>query len=212
MRPDLRLLSLLWQKLAAAPLKLCRCSVTVAAVILHALGVGAKIMERFRMFRRAGGNFYTRDKVTGRSESFGTSDRTQAKQLLAARNQAAAQPQLNRTMAKAFLSAKSSDLLTRTWADVMEHYSITGVESTRKSKATAFRSRPSLICAGFRYWIRKRNIAGRPRTRAGRKLGASLPPPPAQLRVASRLAANACHGRCGTAGSAEKEVYGHHRG
>jgi hypothetical protein len=143
MRPDLRLLSLLWQNSAAAPPKLCQRSVTVAAVILHALGVGAKIMqERFRMFRRAGGNFYAKDKITGRSESLGTSDRTQAKQLLAARNQAAAQPQLNRTMAKAYLSAKSPDLLTRTWADVMAHYSVTGVESTRKRKATAFRSRP----------------------------------------------------------------------
>ena len=52
------------------------------------------MQERFRMFRRAGGNFYARDKITGRSESLGTSDRTQARQLLAARNQAAAQPQL----------------------------------------------------------------------------------------------------------------------
>jgi len=105
--------------------------------------VGDTIMqERFRMFCRAGGNFYTRDKITGRSESLGTADRTVAKQLLAARNQASAQPQLNRTMAKAYLSAKSPDLLTRTWADVMEHYSITGVESTRKRKVTAFRSRP----------------------------------------------------------------------
>ncbi|MEI9998556.1 MAG: hypothetical protein WDO13_05010 [Verrucomicrobiota bacterium] len=45
-------------------------------------------------------------------------------------------------MAKAYLSAKSFDLLMRTWADVMEHYSVTGVESTRKRKATAFRSHP----------------------------------------------------------------------
>ena len=103
MRPDLRLLSLLWQKLAAAPPKLYQRSVTVVAVILHALGVGAKIMqERFRMFRRAGRNFYARDKVTGRSESLGTSDQSTAVQLLAARNQAVAQPQLNRTMAKAY--------------------------------------------------------------------------------------------------------------
>jgi integrase len=130
-------------EIGSALLKLCQSSRTVAAVILHALGIGAKIMqERFRMFRRSGGNFYTRDKITGRSESLGTSDRTQARQLLAARNQAAAQPQLNRTMAKAYLSAKSPDLLTRTWANVMEHYSVTGVESTRKRKATAFRSRP----------------------------------------------------------------------
>src|SRR6202789_128417 len=105
--------------------------------------VGDTIMqERFRMFCRAGGNFYTRDKITGRSESLGTDNRNVAKQLLAARNQAAAQPQLNRTMAKAYLSAKSPDLLTRTWADVMEHYSATGFKSTRKRKATAFRSRP----------------------------------------------------------------------
>jgi hypothetical protein len=112
--------------------------------------VGDTIMqERFRMFCRAGGNFYTRDKITARSESLGTADRATAKQLLAARNQAAAQPQLNRTMAKAYLSAKSPDLLTRTWADVMEHYSVTGVESTRKRKATAFRSRPFILLRGI---------------------------------------------------------------
>jgi integrase len=107
------------------------------------------MQERYRMFRRAGGNFYARDKITGRSESLGTCDRTQARQLLAARNQAAAQPQLNRTMAKAYLTAKSPDLLTRTWADVMEHYSVTGVESTRKRKATAFRSRPFAHLSGI---------------------------------------------------------------
>src|SRR5476651_33178 len=100
------------------------------------------MQERYRMFRRSGGNFYTRDKITGQSESLGTSGRSQAKQLLAARNQAVSQPQLNRTMAKAYLSAKSPDLLTRTWADVMEHYSVSGVESTRARKAVAFRSRP----------------------------------------------------------------------
>jgi integrase len=100
------------------------------------------MQERFRMFCRAGGNFYARDRVTGRSESLGTADRITARQLLAARNQAVSQPQLNRTMAKAYLSAKSPDLLTRTWAEVMEHYSASGVESTRKRKAVAFRSRP----------------------------------------------------------------------
>ena len=100
------------------------------------------MQERYRMFCRSGGNFYTRDKITGQSESLGTADRTVARQLLAARNQAVAQPQLNRTMAKAFLSAKSPDLLTRTWADVMEHYSVSGVQSTQDRKAVAFRSRP----------------------------------------------------------------------
>ena len=103
------------------------------------------MQERYRMFRRAGGNFYSRDRITRQSESLGTSDRATAIQLLAARNQAVAQPQLNRTMAKAYLSAKSPDLLTRTWADVMEHYTVSGVASTQDRKARAFRSRPFAV-------------------------------------------------------------------
>ena len=102
----------------------------------------ATMQERFRMFRRAGGNFYARDKVTGQSESLETADRAVARQLLAARNQAVAQPQLNRSMARAYLSAKSPELITRTWADVMEHYVKSGGESTRDRKERAFRSRP----------------------------------------------------------------------
>jgi integrase len=101
------------------------------------------------MFRRAGGNYYSRDKVTRQSESLGTADRCTAIQLLAARNQAVAQPQLNRTMAKAYLSAKSPDLLTRTWADVMEHYTVSGVQSTQDRKARAFRSRPFATFRGI---------------------------------------------------------------
>ncbi len=100
------------------------------------------MQERYRMFRRDGGNYYIRDKVTGRSESLETADRITAKQLLAARNQSVAQPQLNRSMARAYLSATSPELLTRTWADVMEHYIRSGVESTRDRKNRAFRSRP----------------------------------------------------------------------
>jgi hypothetical protein len=75
------------------------------------------MQERYRMFRRAGGNFYARDKVTRKSKRLETAERVAAKQVLAAKNQAVAQPQLNRTRAKAYLSAKSPDLLTRTWAD-----------------------------------------------------------------------------------------------
>ena len=80
------------------------------------------------MFRRAGGNFYSRDKITGQSESLGTSERSQAKQLLAARNQAAAQPQLNRTMAIYRNRSLSQEYLIRTlnpiirgWANYHRH-------------------------------------------------------------------------------------------
>ena len=113
------------------------------------------------MFRRAGGNFYARDKITGRSESLGTSDRTQAKQLLAARNQAAAQPQLNRTMAKAYLSAKSPDLLTRTWADVMEHTSAPWASGRRGGTALLVAAvLPRSCCCGLRCWYGGRPFAG----------------------------------------------------
>jgi len=98
--------------------------------------------DRYRMFRRDGGTFYARDKVTGKSESLKTKDKVAARQLLVAMNQAVAQPQLNRSLAKAYLSAKSPELLTRTWADVMQHYVMTGVESTRDRKERVFRSRP----------------------------------------------------------------------
>lgn len=100
------------------------------------------MQERYRIFRRAGGNYYSRDKVTGQSESLKTTNRAAARQILAARNQSVAQPLLNRSMAKAYLSAKSPELLTRTWADVMAHYVKSGVESTRNRKDRAFRSRP----------------------------------------------------------------------
>jgi hypothetical protein len=103
------------------------------------------MQERYRMFHRAGGNYYTRDKVTGQSETLGTSDPATARQLLAARNQAAAQPQLNRTMAKAYLAAKSPDLITRTWNNVVTHYTASGVESTRDRKERAFRSKPFAV-------------------------------------------------------------------
>jgi integrase len=97
------------------------------------------------MFRRDGGNFYARDKITGKIESLETSDRASARQILTAKNQAVAQPQLNRTLAKAYLSAKSPELLTRTWTDVIEHYINSGLESTRDRKDRAFRSRPFAI-------------------------------------------------------------------
>jgi hypothetical protein len=97
------------------------------------------------MYRRGRGMFYAKDRITGKAESLGTADRVHAQQLLAAKNQAAVQPQLNRAMARTYLMAKSPELVTRTWTEVMEHYTASGVESTRRRKNTAFRSQPFLI-------------------------------------------------------------------
>jgi integrase len=67
-----------------------------------------------------------------------------------AKNQAAEQPMLNKGMAKVYLSAASPEFASRTWADVMEHYIKTGVESTRDRKERVFRSRPFAVLRGLK--------------------------------------------------------------
>ena len=62
------------------------------------------MQHRYRMYRRGRGSFYVKDRVTGKAESLGTADRAQAQHLLAARNQAVIHPQLNRAMARTYLS------------------------------------------------------------------------------------------------------------
>jgi hypothetical protein len=92
--------------------------------------------------------FYAKDRITGKAESLGTADRVHAQQLLAAKNQAAIQPQLNRAMARTYLLAKSPELVTRTWAEVMEHYTASGVESYPSERLRRMR----LSCTSFSAW------------------------------------------------------------
>ena len=76
--------------------------------------------ERYRMYQRNGGSFYAKDRKTGRTESLATFDQREAARLLAAKNQATEQPCLNVAMAKVYLSAKSPELLTRTWGELIQ--------------------------------------------------------------------------------------------
>jgi integrase len=75
--------------------------------------------QRFRLYRR-NGTYYAHESDTGKQASLWTKDKTEAMGLLAARNQAVAQPILNVAMAKVYLSAKSPELLTRTWGELIE--------------------------------------------------------------------------------------------
>jgi integrase len=75
--------------------------------------------QRFRLYRR-NGTYYIQENDTGRQTSLLTKDRTEAAGIVAAKNQAAAQPILNVAMAKVYLSAKSPELLTRTWGELIE--------------------------------------------------------------------------------------------
>ena len=100
------------------------------------------MQDRYWLYQRENGVFYLQDKITGKQQSTRTKDDSAAKRLLAGKNQSVEQPMLNRSMAKAYLSAKSPELMERTWENVMEHYARSGVEATRDRKERAFRSQP----------------------------------------------------------------------
>jgi integrase len=76
--------------------------------------------QRFRLFRRSNGTYYAHENETGKQTSLVTKNRGEAVGLLAAKNQAVAQPILNVAMAKVYLSAKSPELLTRTWGELIQ--------------------------------------------------------------------------------------------
>jgi integrase len=100
------------------------------------------MQDRYWLYQRENGVFYLQDKITGRQQSTRTKDDSAAKRLLAGKNQSVEQPMLNRSMAKAYLSAKSPELMERTWENVMDNYARSGVEATRERKERAFRSQP----------------------------------------------------------------------
>lgn len=77
--------------------------------------------QRFILYRRkVGGMFYIEDTETRKQESLGTKDRTEAKSLLNARNEAVRQPQLNLHIAKAYLAGTDSGVSTRTWQNALD--------------------------------------------------------------------------------------------
>lgn len=77
------------------------------------------MQDRYWMFQRKG-VFYVQDKLSGVQKSLKTRDAAAAKRMVAGKNQATEQPQMNLAMAKVYLSCKSDEMLARTWDDVMK--------------------------------------------------------------------------------------------
>jgi len=71
------------------------------------------------MFRR-GAVYWVQDNITGRQESLHTKDRTEAKRLLHAKNEAHRQPIINMQIARAYLLVGDPQAAKRTWQWVME--------------------------------------------------------------------------------------------
>jgi len=95
--------------------------------------------NRYRLYRRRrGGCYYAHDGVTGKQESLKTRNRPAAQRLLAAKNAAVEQPQLNLALARAYLTAHDPKMLTRRWQEVMDFYASRGRDSTRDRSTRAF--------------------------------------------------------------------------
>jgi hypothetical protein len=78
------------------------------------------MQERYRIYQRGGKNFYAKDTKTGRTFSLNTSDVSEAKRLIMAKNQSTEQPCLNVAMARVYLSAQSPEFTKRTWGQLIE--------------------------------------------------------------------------------------------
>jgi len=98
--------------------------------------------NRYRVYVRENGIYDIEDVVTKQQESLHTRDKKKALALLVARNQAVAQPALNVTMAKAYLSGRSPELSTRNWNDVFEEMTLGYDGSTKKRFASFIKSAP----------------------------------------------------------------------
>jgi integrase len=96
--------------------------------------------QRFRLYRRSnGGRFYLHDNVTGKQESLGTTDRTEATRLLHARNEASRQPLINVQIARAYLAANDAQVGTRNWQTAMNEITKTKQGTTHEFYVRAFK-------------------------------------------------------------------------
>ena len=103
--------------------------------------------NRYRLTYRShrGGMFYCVDKSTGKRTSLHTTDKAEAQQLIAAKNQSQHQPALNLELARAYLSGSDPEWMQRNWQDLMNQIQMRGRESTKDRyrgalKSTAFDS------------------------------------------------------------------------
>jgi integrase len=77
------------------------------------------VKTKFRLYSRSNGVYYCEEVATGKQESLGTKDRTEAERLFHTKNEAYRQPNLNLQMARMYLSACDPAIAARTWQDVM---------------------------------------------------------------------------------------------
>jgi integrase len=88
--------------------------------------------QRYRMFRRENGIYYSLDTIGNKRNSLNTTDPAQAKRLLNALNEACQQPAVNLQIAQVYLQHSDPDFIKRTWQHVMDEMGRTKSGSTKK--------------------------------------------------------------------------------
>jgi hypothetical protein len=75
---------------------------------------------KYRLFQRRNGIFFIQNNATGKQESLKTRDKTIARRLFNAKNEAYQQPAINLQIARAYLMASDPLIVKRTWQHVMD--------------------------------------------------------------------------------------------
>jgi integrase len=86
--------------------------------------------SRYWLFRR-NGIYYLQDAQTRQKESLRTTDRSEARRVRDARNQAAENPKLGIALAKAYLKAHDPQIAERTWQTVLDAFCARGKPQTQ---------------------------------------------------------------------------------
>src|ERR1019366_1602945 len=78
--------------------------------------------ERYRLvcLTHRGGMYYCLDSETRTRVSLETKDKSAATKIIAAKNEALRNPQINRKLGMAYLAGADPKLVTRTWKEVMQ--------------------------------------------------------------------------------------------
>ena len=84
--------------------------------------------------------FFSFDSETGKRESLHTGDKEEAKRIIRAKNDAATQPAINVSIARAYLVGADPKLVERTWAFVIQEFCSVKKESTRLRRQRAVKS------------------------------------------------------------------------
>jgi integrase len=97
--------------------------------------------NRYSMFRRENGIYYSLDRVAKKRNSLNTPDPIEAKRLLNALNEACQQPAVNLQIAQVYLQHSDPDFAKRTWQFVMDKMGETKSGSTKKRWDTAMKDK-----------------------------------------------------------------------